>query len=75
MPVATEEAVVRIVVFPEEEGDSVVLVLVGMLDTGQEVCIAVPEVAVGAVPVVGADPAAVVDPWQWLTLQQSTWIR
>lgn len=48
MPVAREEAVVRIVVFPEEEGDSVVLV--GMLDAGQEVCVAVPEVAVGAVP-------------------------
>jgi hypothetical protein len=73
VPVAREEAVVRIVVFPEEEGDSVVLV--GMLDAGQEVCVAVPEVAVGAVPVVGADPAGVVDRWQWLTLQQSTLIR
>lgn len=50
------------------------LALVGMLDTGQEVCGDVPEVAVVAVPIVGVDSAVVVVPRQWLTLQQSTLI-
>lgn len=50
------------------------LALVGMLDTGQEVCVDVPEVAVVAVPIVGADSVVVEDPWQWMTLQQSTLI-
>lgn len=65
---------VRTVVFSREENDSVVLALVGMLDTGQEVCGDVPEVAVVAVPIVGVDSAVVVVPRQWLTLQQSTLI-
>lgn len=75
--VATEEAVVRTVVCPGEENDSVVLVLVlvGMLDAGQEECVAIPEMAVVAVPVVGTDPAVVLGVGQWLTLQQSTLIR
>lgn len=70
--VAVEEAMVRIVVFPGDEIDSVVLVLVDMLDTGRVVCVIVLELAVVAVCGVGGEPAVVVGPWQWLTLQHST---
>ena len=53
-PVVSKEEVsvslVVAVVSPGEENDSVVLGLIGMLDTGQEVCVTVPEVAVVAVP-------------------------
>lgn len=52
------------------EGDQVSIELV--LGKGLEDRVWGVEVAVS---VVGTDPAGVVDPWQWLTLQQSTLIR
>lgn len=52
------------------EGDQVSIELV--LGEGLEDRVWRVEVAVS---VVETDPAGVADPWQWLTLQQSTWIR
>lgn len=52
------------------EGDQVSIELV--LGKGLEDRVWGVEVAVS---VVETDPAGVVDPWQWLTLQQSTLIR
>lgn len=59
---AVEEAMVRIVVFPGDEIDSVVLVMGDMLDTGQEVCVIDLELAVVAGRGVGGEPAVVVGP-------------